>query len=83
MAKKKPNLNIFAKTAAPAAAAADEDKKVSFGVTLKASEWAEIESLAASLSMKRGPLAVSLLRYGLQALKAGKIKTKTSKTLDL
>ncbi len=53
------------------------------GVGLHASEWAEIDRLAGEYGMNSHALALALLRYGLAALKAGKIKTKTQQTLDL
>ena len=84
MAKTKPALNIFARTATPTAAATPTaEKAISWGVSLQSGEWAEIEKIAAELNMKRGQLAVSLIRYGLKAYKEGKIKTKTAKTLDI
>ena len=85
MAKKKLEMNIFARTDKPAAAqpAADPEKSISWGVSLKGSEWAEIEKIAAELNTKRGALAALFVRYAVKEYKAGKMKTKTTKTLDL
>ncbi len=84
MAAKKPALNIFARTEPATKATTPEPEKAeSWGVSLQSSEWGEIEKIAAELNMKRGALAATLLRYALKEYKAGKIKTKTSKTLDL
>lgn len=85
MAKKKlATLGIFARTEPkPSEPTADPEKAISWGVSLQSSEWAEIEKIAAELNMKRGALAASLLRYAVKEYKAGKIKTKTAKTLDL
>ena len=57
------------------------------GVGLKLSEWQEIEDRAKALGMTRHGLAAILLRYGLDQLRTGKIKTKTetqkTTTLDI
>ena len=57
------------------------------GVGLKLSEWQEIENRAKALGMTRHGLAAILLRYGLDQLRTGKIKTKTetqkTTTLDI
>ncbi len=83
MAKKKiTTLGIFAKTT-PATATPEPEKAESWGVSLQSTEWDEIEKIAAELNMKRGALAASLLRYAVKEYKAGKIKTKTAKTLDI
>ena len=86
MAKKKiTSLGIFAKTEPSAATPATptDDLVESFGVGLRHSEWEEIKTIAAELNMKYHALAVAFIRYGLQAYKEGKIKTKTAKTLDI
>lgn len=84
MAKKKPLIDVFTKTSNEAQPAQD-DLIEAKGVGLKSSEWAEIEQRAQSLGMTRHGLAAILLRYGLDHLRQGKIKTKTEKqiTLDL
>lgn len=85
MAKKKPALNIdlFARTERPAETETPADPITAKGVGLRTSEWAEIDALAKANGMNRHELAVKLLRYGLDALKAGRIKSKSQKTLDL
>lgn len=70
--------NVFANTAT-----ADPEKSISWGVSLKGGEWIEIEKIAAELNMKRGALAALFIRYAVKEYKAGKMKTKTTKTLDL
>lgn len=85
MAKKKiTTLGIFARTEPkPNEPTADPEKAISWGVSLPGKEWAEIEKIAAELNMKRGALAAVFVRYAVKEYKAGKIKTKTAKTLDL
>ena len=82
---KKIEMNMFARTDKPAAGqpTADREKAISWGVSLKASEWTEIEKIAAELNMKRGALAALFVRYAVKEYKAGKMKTKTTKTLDI
>ena len=86
MAKKKiTTLGIFAKTE-PSANPTEtprDDLVESFGVGLRHSEWQDIKNIAAELNMKYHALAVVFIRYGLQAYKEGKMKTKTAKTLDI
>ena len=84
MAKKKPAIgDLFSKTTTTQADDAPADPITARGVGIKASEWAEVERLAGDYGLTAHALAVRLLRYGLDALKAGKIKSKRSKTLDL
>ena len=85
MAKKKiTTLGIFAKTEpSPSNKPADLEKAISWGVSLPGKEWAEIEKIADELNMKRGALAAVFIRYAVKEYKAGKMKTKTAKTLDL
>ena len=78
--KKLASLGIFAKTDKPAA---EKIAAESWGVSLQNNEWGEIEKIAAELNMKRGALAAAFIRYALKEYKAGKMKTKTAKTLDL
>lgn len=84
---KKPAIddNLFSKTEAQPKKKDDViDAK---GVGLKLSEWQEIEDRAKALGMTRHGLAAILLRYGLDQLRTGKIKTKTetqkTTTLDI
>ena len=76
-------MGIFAKTEPSPDKPADPEKSISWGVSLKGSEWAEIEKISAELNMKRGALAALFVRYAVKEYKAGKMKTKTTKTLDL
>ncbi len=79
---KKPKIDVFERTSTQPQ---QDDIIEAKGVGLKSSEWAEIEQRAQSLGMTRHKLAAILLRYGLDHLRQGKIKTKTEKqtTLDL
>ncbi len=76
-------------TTAPAPAEEAEGKEraniQSRGVGLKATEWEEIDRLAAELGYNSHKLTTTLLRYGLDALRSGRIKTeeKTIKTLKI
>jgi hypothetical protein len=76
--------NLFAKTttAQPQASPQDDIIKAQ-GVGLKLSEWAELDTIAADLGMKRHALRVYAVRYFLAAYKAGKIRatTRTVKSL--
>lgn len=83
MAKKPALGNLFEKT--EATPSRGEDKIDAKGVGLKLSEWQEIEDRAKALGMTRHGLAAILLRYGLDHLRTGKIKTKTEtqKTITL
>lgn len=82
MAKKKPAIgDLFTKTTTQAETPADPI--AARGVGLKVSEWAELERLASANGMTVHALAVKLLHYGLEALKSGRIKSKSQKTLDL
>mgnify|MGYP003382140748 CR=1 FL=1 len=84
MAKKKlTSMGIFEKTEPSPTQPADPEKSISWGLSLKASEWAEIEKIAAELNTKRGALAALFVRYAVKEYKAGKMKTKTTKTLDI
>lgn len=85
MAKKPALGNLFQKTEPKPSEGKDTiDAK---GVGLKLSEWQEIEDRAKALGMTRHGLAAILLRYGLDHLRTGKIKTKTetqkTTTLDV
>lgn len=85
MAKAKPKIDVFQKTTSediqqPLTA---DDVIEANGVGLKKSEWAEIEQLAQRMGITRHKLAAMLLRYGLDHLRSGKIKTKTEKTITL
>lgn len=85
MAKAKPKIDVFQRTAESSKQqplTADDVIEPS-GVGLKKSEWAEIEQLAQGMGMTRHKLAAMLLRYGLDHLRSGKIKTKTEKTITL
>ena len=86
MAKKPAIGNLFSKTE-QAQPSRGEDKIDAKGVGLKLSEWQEIEDRAKALGMTRHGLAAILLRYGLEHLRSGKIKTKTetqkTTTLDI
>lgn len=55
------------------------------GVGLKVSEWGEVEAIAGELGMTPHAVSAYLLRYGLKAYRAGKIKpeTKTKKITNL
>ncbi len=81
--KKLTSLGIFAKTDKPETPTAEKIVAKSWGVSLQNYEWDEIEKIAAELNMKRGALAAAFIRYALKEYKAGKMKTKTAKTLDL
>jgi len=85
MAKKKlATLGVLARTEpSPSNKPADLEKAISWGVSLPGKEWAEIEKIADELNMKRGALAAVFIRYAVKEYKAGKMKTKTAKTLDL
>ncbi len=79
--KKLASLGVLGKTE-PTTAPTIE-KAESWGVSLQNNEWDEIEKIAAELNMKRGTLAAAFIRYALKEYKAGKMKTKTAKTLDI
>lgn len=83
MAKKPAIGNLFSKTESQPSMG--DDKIDAKGVGLKLSEWQEIEDRAKALGMTRHGLAAILLRYGLEHLRTGKIKTKTEtqKTITL
>ena len=87
MAKKKPTIDVFKNTSSAAQQqqplTAQEDIIDAKGVGLKKSEWGEIEQRAQELGITRHKLAAILLRYGLDHLRNGKIKTKTEKTISL
>ena len=81
--KKLTSLGIFTKTGPATPTAPTIEKAESWGVSLQNNEWGEIEKIAAELNMKRGTLAAAFIRYALKEYKAGKMKTKTAKTLDI
>ena len=62
-----------------------QKKLTSLGIFAKTDKPASptAEKIAAELNMKRGALAAAFIRYALKEYKAGKMKTKTAKTLDL
>lgn len=82
MAKKKPVIDDLFKRTTDQPQPAKADPITARGVGLKLSEWQEIETLAEGLNMTPHALAVYLLRYGMTDLRAGKIKTKTTTTLE-
>lgn len=77
--------NLLQKTVKPQTIKPQPELSSSWGVSLKKSEWAEIEDMAAELNMSKGSLAALFVRYGLNEYKAGKIKTETRniKTIKL
>lgn len=84
MAKAKPKIDVFEKTAEPQQQPLTADDVIDAkGVGLKKSEWAEIDERAQSMGITRHKLAAMLLRYGLDHLRSGKIKTRTEKTITL
>lgn len=82
MAKKQTTLGVdfFTTTGKPEPTPADDIIQTK-GVGLKRSEWEEIDRQAKTLHMTRHRVAAYLLRYGLQALREGKIKTKVEKQI--
>jgi len=53
------------------------------GVSLKVSEWREVESIADKLNVKPGNVAQYAIRYFLKQYKAGEIKPVTKTTKEL
>lgn len=83
MAKVKPTTkDIFAKTE-PGQDDQAQDIIKARGVGLKESEWAELEKIAAELSMTLHAVSAYGVRYFLKAYQAGKIKPETKRTQTL
>jgi len=53
------------------------------GVSLKTSEWQDIDQIADDLDWKPGAVSQYALRYFLKAWRNGEIKTKTRTTKEL
>ena len=78
MAKRqKLGADLFSKTDSKQATASDKIK--ARGVGLKESEWAEIEKIAGEMGQTAHYVSAALLRHGLEAYRAGKLKPKTNK----
>lgn len=80
MAKKPKMTGLFDKTESEAKT---DDPIESWGVGMKASEWRDVEKIAAELGTSRHKIAAYGLRYFLSAYHEGKIKPETKKTQTL
>ena len=60
-----------------------QDKISARGVGLKASEWVELEKIAAEVGTTPHAIAAFGIRYFMKDYRAGKIKTQTKKIQTL